>query len=43
VLDAWARTPVRFGGRVLRPANKKPPGRRHRRLRANAMWRSPSG
>jgi len=28
---------------VLRAANKKPPGRRHRRLRANAMWRSPSG
>ena len=24
-------------------ANKKPPGRGHRRLRANAMWRSPSG
>jgi len=28
---------------VLRAANKKPPGRRRRRLRANAMWRSPSG
>jgi len=28
---------------VPHSANKKPPGRRHRRLRANAMWRSPSG
>jgi len=35
--------PVRGIGRALRPANKKPPGRRHRRLRASAMWRSPSG
>src|ERR1039458_8561628 len=25
------------------PGNKKPPGQRRRRRRANAMWRSPSG